>query len=71
LEISENLLKISVKVLSNLFLIGAGPRVDVAHEKCGRDAAGEVGFVGGEADDEGDDVVIDVVVGVEVQKLGD
>jgi len=71
LEMSENLLKIRERVLPDLFLVGSGARVDVAHEQRGRDAAGEVGLVGGEADDEGDDVVIDVVVGVEVQKLGD
>jgi hypothetical protein len=39
------------RVLSDLLLVGAGTRVDVAHEEGGRDAAGEVGLVGSEADD--------------------
>lgn len=39
------------EVLPDLFFVLACPRVDVAHEESGRDAAGEVGFVGGKSDD--------------------
>lgn len=67
LEMSENLLRIVNKVLSNFFLVGSGTRIDVAHEKCGGDAAGEICLIGRQPDNEGDDVIIDVVVGIEIE----
>lgn len=55
--------------MSDLFLVGASPRVNVAHQQRGRHSIGKILFVVGQANDQRNYVVVYVVVGIEVQQL--